>query len=70
MNVFFSFIDHDEMLKRIVGRIITKLAQRHSAWASYRASYPTMWIYDENLLVCHGCNVICGEIYDEIGKML
>lgn len=36
---FFSFIDHDEMLKRIVGRIITKLAQRHSAWASYRASY-------------------------------
>jgi hypothetical protein len=29
------------------GRIMTKLAQRHSVWTSYRASYPTLLIYDE-----------------------
>jgi hypothetical protein len=26
---------------------VTKLAQRHSVWTSYRASYPTLRIYDE-----------------------
>jgi hypothetical protein len=44
---FFYFIDHKEMLKCKVGRIMTKLAHRHSLWTSYRASYPTLLIYDE-----------------------
>jgi hypothetical protein len=26
---------------------MTKLAQRHGVWTSYRASYPTLRIYDE-----------------------
>jgi hypothetical protein len=30
-----------------VGRIMTKLTQRHSVWISYRASYPTLRIYDK-----------------------
>jgi hypothetical protein len=29
------------------GRIMTKLVQRNSVWTSYRASYPTLLIYDE-----------------------
>jgi hypothetical protein len=29
------------------GRIMMKLVQRHSVWTSYRASYPTLLIYDE-----------------------
>jgi hypothetical protein len=34
-----------------VGRIMTKLAQRHSVCTSYRASYPTLLIYDEICLL-------------------
>jgi hypothetical protein len=30
-----------------MGRIMTKLTQRHSIWTSHRASYPTLVIYDE-----------------------
>jgi hypothetical protein len=45
--MIFYFIDHKEMLKCKVGRIMTKLAHRHSLWTSYRASYPTLLIYDE-----------------------
>jgi hypothetical protein len=29
------------------GRIMTKLVQHHSVSTSYRASYPTLLIYDE-----------------------
>jgi hypothetical protein len=42
-----KFIDHEEMMKCNVGRIMTKLAQLHSVWTSYRASYQTPLIYDE-----------------------
>jgi hypothetical protein len=45
--MLFYFIDHDEMMKHIMGRIMTKLVQCHSVWASYRATYPTLLIYDE-----------------------
>jgi hypothetical protein len=45
--MIFYFIDHKEMLKCKVGRIMTKLMHRHSLWTSYQASYPTMLIYDE-----------------------
>jgi hypothetical protein len=54
--------------KHIVGRIMTKLTQRHSVWTSYRASYPTLRIYDEILLFVMDV-VICDEIYDEIRTM-
>jgi hypothetical protein len=33
-------------MKHIVGRIMIKFAQRHSVWISYRALYPTLWMYD------------------------
>jgi hypothetical protein len=41
--MIFLFIDHNEMLKCNVGRIMTKLMQCHSVWTSY----PTLLIYDE-----------------------
>jgi hypothetical protein len=46
-DFFQKFIDHEEMMKCNVGRIMRKLAQRHSVWTSYRASYQTLLIYDE-----------------------
>jgi hypothetical protein len=30
-----------------VTKSMMKLAQRHGVWTSYRASYPTLRIYDE-----------------------
>jgi hypothetical protein len=44
---FFEFIDHEKNVEMQCGRIMTKLAQRHNVWTSYRASYPTLVIYDE-----------------------
>jgi hypothetical protein len=45
--MLFYFIDRDEIMKHIMGQIMTKLAQRHSVWTSYRATSPTLLIYDE-----------------------
>jgi hypothetical protein len=38
-DFFKKIIDHEQMLKCNMGRIMTKLTQRHSVWTSYRASY-------------------------------
>jgi hypothetical protein len=46
---FLKCIDHEEMLKFNVGRIMTKFVQHHSVWTSHRASYPTLLIHDEIL---------------------
>jgi hypothetical protein len=41
---------------------MTKLAQRHSVWTSYWASYPAL-----RMIVCHGCSVMYDEIKNVMG---
>jgi hypothetical protein len=45
--ILLKFIDHEEILKCNMGRILMKLTQHHIIWTSHRASYPTLVIYDE-----------------------
>jgi hypothetical protein len=56
--ILLKCIDHEEILKCNMGRIMTKLTQRRSIWTSHRASYPTQVIYDEIwLLSWMQCNL-------------